>query len=201
MLLLATDIDKQLERVFVKLKKFSPSDQEGSRIVREVALNNLAQMRDRIQNRGEASAGGDIGTYSKKPIYVPVDEMVGKKLKPEGKNFKGKRRSTFASGKRKGKPHKSRYFEDGYEGYKNEIGRNTLGKVNLTLSGQFFNQMQLFPTSKGWGIGWSNSAMLKRAKGFESSDYFGKKIFSPTRKERSSAVSLAKKLTEDAISR
>lgn len=199
MLLLATDIDKQLAPIMEKLKKMSPSSETGSRIVREVALNNMAQMRDRIQNRGGATTG-EIGSYSTKPIYVPTDEMP-KKLKPEGKPFKGKRRSFFKSGKRKGKPHSSRYFEKGYEGYKTAIGRNTLGKVNLTLTGQFFNQMQIFPTSKGWGIGWSSSAMLERARGFESSKGFGKKIFFPTRTEREKAVRLAKKLTQNAVSR
>jgi len=200
MLLLATDIDKQLAPIMAQLQKLSPTSELGSRVVREVALNNMAQMRDRIQNRGGATVG-TIGSYSTNPIYIPTDEMVGKKLPPAGKQFKGKRRKVFASGKKKGQPHSSRYFSGGYSGYKTAIGRNTLGKVNLTLSGQFFNQMQLFPTAKGWGIGWSSSAMLERARGFESSKGYGKKIFYPTRAERDRAVMLAKKLTENAVSR
>lgn len=199
MLLIATDIDKQLAPIFEQLKKFNPSEQTGSRIIREVALTAMAEIRERIQNRGEATQGGDIGKYSRDPMYVPVSEMVGKKLRPDGKEFNGKRRSTFASGKRKGKAHSSRYFEDGYDQYKSEIGRNTLGKVNLTLSGQLFNQLRLFPTSQGWGMGWSGSELAERAE--DLTIKYRKQIFSPSSSERENAVKLATKLTADAISR
>jgi len=171
-----------------KLNLLHPDNDTGSRIIREVALNYMAEMRDRIQNRGKASDGSDIGKYSTKPTYISIDQMDGRKLKPEGKEFKGKRRSTFASGKKKGKPHSSRYFEDGYEQYKTEAGRNTLGKVNLTFTGQFFNQMQLLPVPQGWGVGWSGAELLARAKKFESSKMYGKDIFEPTKQERERAV-------------
>ena len=199
MLILATDIDKQLAPVYELLNKFNTSDQTGSRIIREVALNAMAEIRDRIQNRGEASQGGGIGQYSTDPIYVPVSEMVGKKLPPAGKLFNGKRRLVFKSGKKKGEAHSSRYFADGYSQYKTDIGRNTLGAVNLTLSGQLFNQLAIFPTAQGWGMGWSGSELADRA------DYltikYRKEIFSPSSSERERAVLLATKLSEDALSR
>lgn len=198
-MILVENIDDQISKLLRQLENASPASQIGSQIIRTVAFTHMAEMRERIQQRGESAQGGDIGTYSTKPIYVSVDQMVGRKLQPAGKLFKGKRRKVFARGKKAGQPHASRYFAKGYEGYKTEIGRNMLGKVNLTLSGQLMNQMRIFPTSKGWGTGWTNSQFTDRAYGFHKK--YGKTIFGASPQERTRAVKLAAKLTNDAISK
>ena len=197
--ILIENIDDQITKLLQKLQDASPASQVGSQIVRTVAFTHMAEMRERIQQKGQSADGGDIGTYSTTPIYVAIDQMVGRKLQPAGKNFNGKRRKVFARGKKAGQPHTSRYFDRGYEGYKTEIGRNMLGKVNLTLSGQLMNQMRIFPTSKGWGTGWTNSQFTDRAYAFHKK--YGKTIFGASPAERTRAVKLAAKLTNDAISK
>lgn len=198
-MILIENIDNQISKLMQKLQDTSPASQIGSQIIRTVAFTHMAEMRERIQQKGKSADGGDIGTYSTNPIYVSIDQMVGRKLPPAGKLFKGKRRKVFAGGKKAGQPHTSRYFGGGYEGYKTAIGRNMLGKVNLTLSGQLMNQMRIFPTSKGWGTGWTNSQLSERAYGFH--DKYGKIIFGASSAERRRATKLAAKLTADAISK
>ena len=198
-MILVENIDDQITKLLQKLQDTSPASQIGSQIMRTVAFTHMAEMRERIQQRGESAQQDGIGEYSSTPIYVSVDDMVGRKLQPAGKVFKGKRRKVFAGGKKAGQPHASRYFARGYEGYKTEIGRNMLGKVNLTLSGQMMNQMRIFPTSKGWGTGWTNSELTERAYGFHKK--YGKIIFGASPSERRRATKLAAKLTADAISK
>ena len=198
-MILVENIDDQIGKLLQKLQDANPASQIGSQIIRTVAFTHMAEMRERIQQKGKSADGGDIGTYSSKPIYVSVDDMVGKKLPAAGKLFNGKRRKVFARGKKAGQPHTSRYFAGGYDGYKTAIGRNMLGKVNLTLSGQLMNQMRIFPTSKGWGTGWTNSQFTDRAYGFHKK--YGKIIFGASPAERRRATKLAAKLTADAISK
>ena len=100
--ILIENIDDQITKLLQKLQDASPASQVGSQIVRTVAFTHMAEMRERIQQKGQSADGGDIGTYSTTPIYVAIDQMVGRKLQPAGKNFNGKRRKVFARGKKAG---------------------------------------------------------------------------------------------------
>jgi len=156
-------------------------------------------MKPRITNEGKASDGGNIGSYSTTPIYVSKDQTPKSFGRPLGKEFKGKRRSKFASGKHQGQDHKSRYFEGGYKQFKTAIGRNILGTVNLSLTGQMMNSLALFPTSKGWGLGWQNVEFSDRAQMFERK--YGKPIFSLSPRERKAVIKEIKRLVHNAFSR
>lgn len=132
--------------------------------LREVATTMRAEMSRRIHSDGKNSNDADIGRYSTKPIYVSVATNVGRSFgRPIGKTGKSK----YASGKKKGQDHKSRYFAGGYSEFKTAIGRNRLGKVNLSLSGQIANQFSVIATSNGYGLGWSNTEMQDRAAALE----------------------------------
>ena len=119
-----------LNQVFAPIIAKLESPALADKVTRIVAVEMLGELRSRIHQQGKAADGGDIGQYSTKPLYVSVKNNVGRSFgAPLGKpNKNGKRFSKFASGKKEGQPHTSRYFERGYEGYKNAIGRNTIGK-------------------------------------------------------------------------
>ena len=151
-------------------------DNSESSILRTASLSVLGGMRNRIQIFGLDSTGTKIGNYSKKPAYFLMSQSNAKIGRPLGKEFNGTRRSKFASGERKGQDHKSRYFPDGYFGWKTKMGANKLGTVNLTLTGTFLNQMTILPSSKGWGIGWADIAFTERAQYFQN-DKYDKPIF------------------------
>jgi hypothetical protein len=194
-----SNIGEVTNRIILNLQKLEPTSEVGSQIVRTASLNVLAELRDRIQLHGLASDNTEIGNYSRKPFYVSAKANPGKTFgRSLGKPFNGKRRSVFESGKKKGQDHTSRYFERGYDEFKTTIGRNQLGKVNLTLTGNMMNLLAVFPTEQGWGIGWADTKFARRARFFERK--YGKSIFNATPSERKLAIDTVKRLLANAIS-
>lgn len=149
--------------------------------LREVATTMRGELTRRIHSEGKNSANATIGEYSTKPIYVSVNNNVGRSFgRPIGKTG----RSKFESGKKKGQDHKSRYFAGGYKEYKTAIGRNRLGTVNLSLSGQLANQFSVIATSNGYGLGWNNTEMFERAGHLEKKYGQGSKVWALTEDEK-----------------
>lgn len=197
MITLKTNIGSVLSPLILKVQDFKAGNPAYDNVLREVALQALADVRTRIHQEGKASDGNDIGEYSKEPIYVSVEQNknIGKSFgRPIGKTG----RSKFKGGEKKGQDHKSRYFAGGYNEYKTTIGRNVLGKVNLSLTGQLDNQLTVIATQNGYGLGWANDEMLERAKHLEKK--YGKKIWSLTEEEKKNAANVAKTHTDNAFS-
>lgn len=161
-------------------------------IMRTVATTELGMMKTRIHERGLAADGSAIGQYSTTPMYVGVKANPGKSFgRPVGKTGKSKFKST-------GLDHTSRYFITGYKGFKDAIGRNELGTVNLSLSGQLNSQLTVIATSGGYGIGWPDDEKGKRAAVLEKK--YRKKIWAPTDEESAIINKTATKLLKDAFS-
>lgn len=156
--------------------------------VRTAATTALAEIKTRVFERGEAT-DGDIGVYSRKPMYVSLSESP-RKFVPRGKNSDSPKLKN-------GKPRRSGYFQGGYDEFKTTVGRN-IGKVNLSLSGQLNNQMTIIATSKGYGLGWNNTEMAKRAQYFPIK--YKKQIWLPTKDELELIKSVAAKTYVDALS-
>lgn len=121
---------KKLQRVVTNIKLFQ-------RPLVLAASSTMAQMGQRIFDDGKKTDGSDIGEYSTEPIYVslkanpkPTGEPIGK---PKGKAKRGE--SVFKTGKKAGQKHTSKYFPEGYKGYRANIGRTT-DKVNLSLTNE-----------------------------------------------------------------
>lgn len=171
------------------------------KVTRTVATEMLGLLRARIHQEGKAADGSDIGQYSTKSMYVSIKQNVGRSFgSPLGKpNEKGKRSSTFKSGKKEGQKHTSRYFEQGYKEYKTQIGRNVLGKVNLSLSGQLDSQLTLIHTQAGWGLGWADTEKYLRAKALQDKKY-KKKIWALSAEEAAQAVTTAQNILGNAFS-
>lgn len=150
-------------------------------VMRICASTAHADISKRIFEKGLAADGSKIGEYSTNPIYVSSENST-KKLAASGKNST---KPTFKNGNQR----KSRYFAGGYNQFKTEIGRNKLGSVNLFLSGQLANQFAIVKTSRGYGLGWSNTEMFERVGHLEKK--YGKKIFAMTEDELKNAQSVA----------
>lgn len=180
-------IETQLGKVLKIIEDFDPKSADGSRIVRIAAQTVLGEMHSRIVLNGQAT-NGDIGKYSKRSGYFSTRDVgdASRIGRPLGKPYKkgGKRYSTFKSGKRKGEDHKTRWFGGGYAEFKDKLGKSEAGYgvVNLSLTGTMMNSLQVLPTSKGWGLGWSNMTYARRAKHFEKVMY-RKRIFGASSKE------------------
>jgi hypothetical protein len=199
MIKLTVDLSN-INALVAKLESLNIGSQDSS-LVRVAALSVLGNMRRRIQINGKDANGLTIGQYSTKPAYFSLaisNKSIGR---PLGKEFNGKRRSVFKSGERKGKDHTTRYFANGYYGWKTAMKANKLGTVNLTLSGTFFNQMTILPTSKGWGIGWADTLLTDRAKYFQGTDKYNRPIFNASASELATASTEVKDRINNAFSR
>lgn len=91
----------------------------------ELAKFITSETSDRIFVKGQDTSGGDIGTYSSKPLYVNPD------VAPRSFARKGKTGETKF---KNGKSHKTGYF-NGYGQYKQQIGEGN--RVNLRLFRNF----------------------------------------------------------------
>lgn len=195
MITMTTNIAVVLSPIIMGLSTFSKGNVHYENVVRTVALNALGDVKARIHQQGKASDNSDIGQYSTTPLYVSEKENPGKSFgRPIGKTGKSK----FASGEKAGEDHASRFFPGGYNEYKTKIGRNQLGKVNLSLSGQLDTQLTLVATSLGYGLGWANDEMYLRAGHLEKK--YNKKIWALTDEEAEAAKGTAEKLLKDAFS-
>lgn len=158
-------------------------------VIRIVANSMLPIIRDRIHDEGKAADESKIGDYSTKPIYVSNNIGFGT-LDGTGKTG----RKVFSNGE----AHKSKYFAGGYEQFKTEIGRNKLGSVNLSLSGQLASQFTLIATNKGWGLGWNDTEKFTRAFALEKK--YAKKIWALTKEELQIANEIAQNEFKNAFS-
>lgn len=172
-------------------------DLEGATNIDEIsrvgAEQLIGDMIRRIHYEGKAANGGAIGQYSQKPIYVSVSAFVRKKGKvgksEHGKPIKGQRtlkpKGKFNNGDKfkNGKTRKSRYFEDGYLEYHDEMGNGS--KVNLTLTGNLSNDLKIGKAGKTFGLGFSEYGM-KIYPGLEN--HFSVIIWMATKEEKDRVI-------------
>lgn len=163
---LKSNMSERISSLITRISSVGVGGSNHSKIARIASESILSEVVERIHDKGLASDGSQIGQYSKKPMYVSTLSNVGSK-----KAFGAPVGKTGVSMFKNGKKHTSRYFQGGYEDYKTAIGRNKLGSVNLSLSGQMQNQLAVMPTQSGWGIGFQNAELLKRAVMFETQKY------------------------------
>lgn len=185
-----SNINEVVGRLISKLQSVEKGGELSDSILREVATTMRAEMTIRIHSEGKNANDSDIGQYSTTPMYVSISSNPGRSFgRPIGKTGKSKFAST-------GLDHTSRYFSDGYSGFKTAIGRNQLGKVNLSLSGQLSNQFHVIAKSEGYGLGWSNDEMIQRA-GYLQEKYG--KVWSLTETEKTLTKEIAQRHLNSAF--
>ncbi len=108
-----------------------------------IAILDLeADLKSDIFLKGKRADGSQIGNYGTDPSYVSISaskERYGAQLPLSRMTGKGKdprSKSKFMNGN----PRKSRYFSDGYKGFRDYVGRAT-DKVNLDLTGGLQNSI------------------------------------------------------------
>jgi hypothetical protein len=191
MIRVVTNVPEVIRSLNGKIESFFPGAGNYEGLLRTVATTTMAEMKTRIHENGLASDGTLIGKYSRKPMYVSKSANVGRSFgRPIGKTGKSKFKS--------GADHSSRYFPGGYDEYKTTIGRNKLGSVNLSLSGQLNSQLSIQPTETGYGIGWEDAEKFKIAKAMEKK--YGKKIWALTEEEKTLTITTAKNYLKRALS-
>lgn len=121
-----------------KLDKHTKDLKNFTEPLRVAAYTTTALMGERIFDEGRTTDGATIGQYDDKPMYVSLAAIPRPKGAPTGKTGKSKFKD--------GKVHKSKYFEEGYKGYRGNVGRQ-VAKVDLSLTGElrmdFGNQKQV----------------------------------------------------------
>lgn len=189
-----TNIDQVIGKLSTDVLSLRPGGELYDKVIRTVAVSMNAVVRTRIHEKGKAADGSDIGTYSTKPMYVSVDANPGKSFgKPTGKHGQ----AVFKTGKRAGKPHRSKYFAGGYNEFKTAIGRNQIGKVNLSLSGQLNSQLSVIGTANGYGLGWPDDEKYNRAMALERK--YGKTIWGLTDEEAAQVPEIALNVIRNAV--
>lgn len=137
---------------------------------REVLLALRASNVNRVHNQGKAVDETEIGKYSVKPMYINPNNSPNK--------FSGK--GKYGESKFKnGNEHKTRYFEDGYKGFRNINGRDT-SKVNLQLTGSLKEAFQIFEQGNEISLGFEDAKSEIR-KGLEKK--YGKQIWGITNQD------------------
>src|SRR3990167_5153369 len=118
----SSNMEAVIKRLTGKLRQVANDQVMLTTIATTLQASNI----ERIHERGEAVSGANIGSYSRKPTYVNPSNSP-KAISPKGKDG----RNSFKNGKKK----KTRYYSDGYKGFRSNIGRDT-SNVNLSLSGK-----------------------------------------------------------------
>ena len=140
----------------------------------DTQLRNITQ---RIHTDGRASDGLDIGQYSITPMYMnPKNSPVA--FQPVGKTG----RDTFI---KSGKPHLTRYFDQGYRAFREEVGLPS-DKVVLTLSGALRDGLLVMPAAGGYILCWSDASLYELSQALEAK--YQKAIWAATAEERAEMV-------------
>ena len=166
-------IDSNANTVILQLKQKLLSDASQEALIKTIAQSVYASNQRRVHNTGKNVNESSIGSYSIKEIYVNPKNSP-KKFQPIGKTGK----TNFVGGK----PHKTKYFREGYKGFRASIGRET-GHVNLQLTGKLFNSFQMKKDGSGYVIGFIGKNMAERARGLEK-HFGGTLIWGVTNKDK-----------------
>jgi len=148
-------------------EKLKATQLDMDKLVREVANNFYVENLRRIHNNGQDVKLRLIGSgkYSTKSTYISPEQSP-KKFSVKGKSGKTKFKN--------GKPHKSRYFEQGYKEFRETIGAET-SHVNLQLSGKLKTSFIIQNDSGKYKIGFDSTYGKDISDGME--DKYNQKIW------------------------
>ena len=126
-------------------------------MLKEIAVNVLPEIRERVHVRGEASDESQIGTYSDGYMRVRTGNY------PETVITRGKNKGQFRE--KKEKEGQAGYFTKGRSMGKARSRYNwpNDSKVILALTGKMQGQMIEIKTDNGWGIGYTNESDYNKA--------------------------------------
>ena len=138
-------IKTNLNQVLTNLKQSFETIFDKNYLLRPVATEVLPMMTERIHQKGEASDGSQIGTYSNNYMKVRTGNFGNSEVYKSGKNKgKVKNAGVISRGPHKGEP-------------RPKYNRSADTKVIVSLTRQLENNWSVLETTKGYGIGFTNS--------------------------------------------
>jgi len=150
-------------------------------LFREVVLDLIPMIHDRIHQKGLAADGTEIGVYSDSYMKVRTGNYGNSDKISRGANKgKSKNAGTATRGSSKGTS-RAQYHRDSDT------------SVILSLTRQMENDYAVMPGELGWGIGFNNSHNFDKANW--NDERYGKKVYDLTEEELDHAI----KLTEELI--
>ena len=177
MLTLHSNIDSTIRRIEDRMKHIQPGGETFDKAILEAAETHLHSCVERIHDNGMASDGSGIGQYSTKPMYVNPAK-TSSSFQPVGKTG----RDTFI---RSGNPHLTKYFDEGYRAFRQEIGLMS-DKVVLTLRGKLRSGLITMPVIGGYALSWADSDLKELSEALEKK--YAKPIWSATNDEKEKIV-------------
>lgn len=162
-------------------------DLRGDKVTRAAAFNSLAQIANRVQQRGELTAGGKIGG----------GKYSTKELKSFGTAFSFSSIATKRQKKRRADNEDTEdQFDGGYKEFRESLGRQT-AFIDLTLTGDMFRAFTVVRIGdEGWGIGFVND--LEHKKYTYHRDRFGEMLM-PSKSELELAFKDVQQHVDDVI--
>ena len=177
MLTIHSNINTIINSKLTQLHEIQPGGAVYDAAMHDATDTQLRNIKQRIHTDGRASDGSDIGQYSIKPMYMnPKNSPMA--FQPMGKTG----RDTFI---KSGKPHLTRYFDQGYRAFREEVGLAS-GKVVLTLSGALRDGLMVMPAAGGYALGWSDATLYDLSQALETK--YTKPIWVATADERAEMV-------------
>lgn len=154
-------------------------------LLRPVAIETIANMKQRIHKDGEASDGGQIGTYSSEYMRVRTGVFLNS--------------GVYKSGKRKGETKDSGVITRGPNKGERRPQYNRSGetKVIVSLTRQLENDWAVIATEKGYGIGFNNPFNVQKMRWVEENK--GKVIANLTESEQQYVTERLDELVQNAL--
>lgn len=163
--------ESNINQVVLEMKGRLLSAQENSALLRTMGTYLKASNLERIHMEGKGVNEGLIGQYDTDPMYVNPKKSP-RKFPPMGKTGRTKFKS--------GKPHKTKYFAQGYKGFRAAVGRDAT-KVNLHLTGTLLKSFVMEQDGNDIVLGFNSEYGSDVSAGNEQR--FGKKIWGVTQKD------------------
>lgn len=169
------------------MQRFNDVVAPKSEVFREVALDLIPMIQDRIHVDGKAADGSQIGTYSNAYMKVRTGAFGNADKVSKGKNagkLKNAGTATKGSGKGAARP---------------KYNRSTDTKKIYSLTRQMENDYAVVAGEIGWGIGFNNSHNADKARWVQAQD--GKIVYDLTKEELAYAVERTETLIEAELNK
>lgn len=180
MITFQSNLQQVIKDVLMRIQAVNSTD-----MLRQVAVDLLPVVKDRIHERGLDASGNPIGTYSEGYMKVRTGNFGNASRKTRGKS-KGelKDAGVFTRGNNKGQ-------------LRPKYNRTNDTKVVISLTRQMENDFSIQPTDTGYGLGYNNADNALKVEYVEN--IYKKKIFALTADEIAAAYASAQEFINQNI--
>lgn len=201
-------ITTNLAQVVDKLRTNFEKLKDKEYLLRPLAIETIPLMKERIHEKGQASDGSQIGTYSSGYMKVRTGNYGNSVKFAKGKN-KGKIKNAGTFTKKKitfgdsfdsdgGNVFgKSVFNKRNDNAARPNYNRDSSTKVIISLTRQLENDYSVQPTNKGYGIGFNNKFNKEKSEWVEET--YKKIIFNLSAEEKKYITERIDELVDGAI--